>query len=199
MTLPATGPISLGQTNTELGRSSTAAISLGETAVRNLSGRTSGYSDMASLRGKSAFVPDYVPNAMDWTGITGTSEFSYGTFYSNTVTVSGINTPITLRVSSGDMSVYDDGTVGASSDLTVSILVNGNVVGSMNKSRFGGQPPAVDFNVSNGATIQFMAEISTNGGNLSGSGGGGGNFTVTNLSSGPTVLDYFGVSVGATY
>lgn len=59
MTLP-TGTISLSQVNTELGRSATATISLGETAVRSLAGVPSGAISMDNLRGKSAvtFTPD---------------------------------------------------------------------------------------------------------------------------------------------
>lgn len=59
MTLP-TGTISMSQVNTELGRSSTASISLGESAVRALAGVPSGAISMDNLRGKSnvAFTPD---------------------------------------------------------------------------------------------------------------------------------------------
>lgn len=52
MTLP-TGTISMSQVNTELGRSSTASISLGESAVRTLAGVPSGAISMNNLRGKS--------------------------------------------------------------------------------------------------------------------------------------------------
>lgn len=52
MTLP-TGTISMSQVNTELGRSSTASISLGESAVRTLAGVPSGAISMNDLRGKS--------------------------------------------------------------------------------------------------------------------------------------------------
>ena len=54
MPLPTTGPLSLSQVNTELGRPATATISLGEAAVRNLAGVPSGPIGKASLRGKSA-------------------------------------------------------------------------------------------------------------------------------------------------
>ena len=62
MALP-TGTISMSQVNTELGRSSTATISLGETAVRTLAGVASGAISMDNLRGKSnapavSFSPD---------------------------------------------------------------------------------------------------------------------------------------------
>lgn len=60
MTLQSSGAISLGNVNTELGRSSTAAISLGETAVRTLAGVSSGAIALSSLYGKSnvAFTPN---------------------------------------------------------------------------------------------------------------------------------------------
>lgn len=62
MTLPS-GIIGLWDVNRELGRPATQAISLGETAVRNLAGRPSGYCDMNSLRGKSAYAPmNVTPN-----------------------------------------------------------------------------------------------------------------------------------------
>ncbi len=50
----------MGQVNTELGRSATATISLGETAVRTLAGVPSGTISMDNLRGKSnvVFSPD---------------------------------------------------------------------------------------------------------------------------------------------
>lgn len=54
MPLPTTGPLSLSQVNTELGRPATATISLGEAAVRALAGVPSGPIGKASLRGKSA-------------------------------------------------------------------------------------------------------------------------------------------------
>jgi hypothetical protein len=55
-----TGTISMSDVNTELGRSSTANISLNETAVRTLAGVASGTISMDNLRGKSnvSFSPD---------------------------------------------------------------------------------------------------------------------------------------------
>lgn len=60
MTLQSSGAISLGNVNTELGRSSTATISLGETAVRTLAGVSSGAIALSNLYGKSnvSFTPD---------------------------------------------------------------------------------------------------------------------------------------------
>lgn len=59
MTLQSSGAISLSNVNVELGRSSTAQISLGETAVRNLAGVASGAISLSNLYGKSnvSFTP----------------------------------------------------------------------------------------------------------------------------------------------
>lgn len=59
MALQTSGAISLSNVNVELGRSSTAQISLGETAVRNLAGVASGAISLSNLYGKSnvSFTP----------------------------------------------------------------------------------------------------------------------------------------------
>jgi len=57
MTLPASGPISLSQVNTELQLSSTATISLNDTNVRTLFGVPSGAISMSNGYGKSYVIP----------------------------------------------------------------------------------------------------------------------------------------------
>ena len=54
MALPSTGPISLSQVNTELGRAAGATISLGDAGVRGLAGVVNGAIGLGTLRGKSA-------------------------------------------------------------------------------------------------------------------------------------------------
>lgn len=56
MALPFTGSISLSQVAVELSRAATAQTALGDTAVRNLAGLSSGAIGLFNLRGKSAAV-----------------------------------------------------------------------------------------------------------------------------------------------
>lgn len=63
MTLPASGAISLGNVNTEIGYSSTATISLNDTNVRVLAQKSSGVIAMSDLQGKAWLTQEMV---MDW-------------------------------------------------------------------------------------------------------------------------------------
>jgi hypothetical protein len=56
MALPSSGPLSLSQVNVELGKSSTAQISLNDADVRALAQKPSGAISMSDLYGKSRFV-----------------------------------------------------------------------------------------------------------------------------------------------
>lgn len=117
MVLP-TGTISMSQVNTELGRSSTASISLGETAVRTLAGVASGAISMNDLRGKSAgatYTPaggtSGSPTAVSGTGgpnasasitasqsVTWTYTRTSGTFGSANVTSGSAASSITFSI-----------------------------------------------------------------------------------------------------
>ena len=76
MALP-TGTISMSQVNTELGRSATATITLGETAVRTLAGVASGAISMDNLRGKSN-APTFSPEGGASAGAA-VALYDYGT------------------------------------------------------------------------------------------------------------------------
>ena len=67
------------QVNTELKKSATATISLNDSAVRKLAGRTSGTISMADLRGKKASetVTNYQIYNNSWTGENQRGSFSF--------------------------------------------------------------------------------------------------------------------------
>ena len=79
MALPSTGAISLLDVRNELGK--TGAISLGDSAVRTLAGRTSGAISLGDLRGKSSKIKHQI----DW--ICG--EFDYRVQAGPTITSIG--------------------------------------------------------------------------------------------------------------
>jgi hypothetical protein len=85
MALPSTGPLSMSQVNTELGRSSTATISLNESAVRTLAGVPSGAISFQNLRGKSALS----------VSATSVSGFNSGFAFSGPVSTDNTSTTVT--------------------------------------------------------------------------------------------------------
>jgi hypothetical protein len=82
----------MSQVNTELGRSSSATISLGESAVRSLAGVPSGAISFQNLRGKSAMSVS-APNVEELRG--GFDNFGTVTG-STTATVTGGTSPFTF-------------------------------------------------------------------------------------------------------
>jgi hypothetical protein len=72
MTMPSSGPISLGQANTELGRSATATLTMNDSALRTLAGVGGSGTQwsMNSLYGKSAIT-------ISLAGLTGVYGLAY--------------------------------------------------------------------------------------------------------------------------
>lgn len=79
MALPSTGSISMSQVNIELKKSATATISLNDSAVRKLAGKTSGTISMNDLRGKKASesVTNYQIYSNSWRGENAEGSFSF--------------------------------------------------------------------------------------------------------------------------
>lgn len=85
MTLPASGVISMGQVNTELGRSATAQLSLNDTEVRLLFAKPSGAISLSDGYGKPQYASQYPPAYNDtyvkatsrWTDDEGVGEYYY--------------------------------------------------------------------------------------------------------------------------
>lgn len=76
MTLPVSGAISMAMVNTELGRAANANVSLTESAVRSMFGKSSGAISMSDGYGKNNKVFTLVAGA--GSGLTGFSINNYG-------------------------------------------------------------------------------------------------------------------------
>jgi len=150
MALPSTGPLSMSQVNTELGRSSNATISLGEAAVRALAGVPSGAISFQDLRGKSAMsvsannvsgsASGFAPSGSVSTGspnttVTGgTSPFTFSWARVSGSTVpqissataqnpgwSNANTPAGINTATWRVTVTDANSNTATADISVSL------------------------------------------------------------------------------
>jgi len=113
---------------------------------------------------------DVTPNAVNWNDVSGGYGFP---LYTNTVTITGINTAINLVIT------WSGNTVG-----TFGIYINGGSYVSL-EDELGGSP--VTLSISNNDTIRFGAGIISGSKVIS--------VTVTNSSDGNAVLDTFTMTV----
>ena len=207
MALPSSGTISLNDLQTEFGGSNPIEISeyyRGGSRVPNItvnnSVPTSGQISLSNFYGAQAADPN--PTAFDFSNI-GLSGSDFASGNTNTVTITGINVPITLdfRTTAGSLQVSGFGFPSASSQ--VLIYVNGNLVTpnlANNMDLFAppirsGETQFQKITVSNNDTIYVEYNISVSGD--PGDGGGtstAATWTVSNDSSGNTTLDTFTLS-----
>lgn len=133
------------------------ALYLGSTEVVNA------YYGTIQLYPSTTPPPDVTPDAVNWNNLsTGSS-----TATTNTQTISGINTTITLRATFTENR----------DNYTLQAIINGSLVGSPVNS-----PGNFTFTVANGDTVAFRAS----GGETRNS-----TATITNTSDGNAVLDTF--------
>lgn len=170
MTLPASGAISLSDVNTELGYSSTAQISLNDSAVRTLAGVSSGAISLDDLHGKA--------NTFSFTISSNTADVNLRT----AALAAGWNGSAVLyaTIASG-VVVYSTSTSNAA--LTVSgsfpngvyLTNSGTILGKGGDGgNGGGYSSANTPGTAGGTGMTVSSAISiTNNGRISGGGGGG--------------------------
>lgn len=124
MTLQSSGAISLGNVNTELGRSATATISLDETAVRTLAGVSSGAISLASLYGKSN-GPTFTPAGGASAGSASYLDSFAGFSGTASVTISCSTTAVWTWTRVGSTTATASRTSGASGT-NITFSMNGN-------------------------------------------------------------------------
>lgn len=188
MTLPASGAISLSQVDVELGRASTATISLGETAVRTLFGVASGAISMSNGYGKAnAFVytiTEHLANAnlrsyaisKGWNGTSAAVITLAAGYY---IYATSTDTPaLTINGSwPGGLTFVNNGYVmgmgGVGSSATVNAGAGGNAISLGVSCTINGTSGYIGGGGGGGGGMYNNTAISMGGGGGAGGGAGG--------------------------
>lgn len=160
MALPSVGPISFSQINTELNRTATATLNIGDSAVRSLAGVSSGPIGISSLLGKSSVIIKTVTanvNNLLLSGLFTTAEWNAAT---EKLVI--INAGVTIGSANSGNAALQTGTGGAGK---LTLRNNGNILGAGGPGNSGAGGHAIQVN---------RAVYIENNGAIRGGGGGGG-------------------------
>jgi hypothetical protein len=141
MPLPASGAISFDNLQTEFGNTNPIPLNeyyRGGTLVPNISVNnsvpTSGTISLFNFY--NATNEDRIPAAFDINNITDPGGFSPVTVDTNQVTITGINTPITLNFGTSNAAVYFAGAGTGSTIAEAAVYVNGSEANTVTWTRF---------------------------------------------------------------
>ena len=183
MTLQASGAISIGNISVELGRSSTAQSSLGESALRTLASVASGAISMSNFYGKSngfTFNTTISSNTVDYNLKSAAIAAGWNQTDTMFATVT-INSGVYVYASSTGAYAFDTGSTFPTGT-TLALINNGTIVGRGGNGGTGGWygvPAYTSYAGTPGAAagpalIARYAISITNNGTINGGGGGGG-------------------------
>ena len=212
MPLPSSGTITLGNLQTEFGGSNPVGISeyyrggglVPDVAV-NANVPTSGQISLSNFYGASNSDPN--PTAFAFTDIALNAFGGSVDGATNTITISGINVPITLDFRTANGSLQASGSGFAVAQSTVSIYVNDIAISAapVNNMSFFAPPNRTNQTQFQKITVYnndaIYVEYQLTAGGDDGDGAGTSNiplWTVSNDSSGNTVLDTFSISGSTT-
>ena len=148
---------------------------------------------------------DYIPTTFGINDITLGSGLNFIDGDSNTITIAGINTSITLNIGTTNARISASGTAPATF-CTLTAIKNGSSAGSVSWSRIGAgtttnQTRNLKVAVSSGDTLKFNFSVDVSGSSDDGDSGGTFGtivFNITNDSSSNTFIDSFTPSGSAT-
>ena len=189
MTIVASGTITMGNLNTEMGYSATATISLNDAAMRTLSGTGSGTAvSLSTFYGKSNRKSISVTIATNSTNYTLTASSLGGYIVGKSDITLTINSGIT--VSATTTGVYALTWTGFTAGDTLTFKNNGSVFGHGGAGGNGSYANSGTPGGAGGGAINsgYAATITSSAGYIAGGGGGGGGGSGTPNSGGANYL-----------